>query len=78
MVLKGVDLPENPPEYPNEANDESTLLSFVVRLWKEESSEDQQAVWRGHITCVPNGERYYFTDIKDIPDFITARLSPQP
>lgn len=76
--MEGVDLPENPPEYPNDSNGESSLLSFVVRLWREgPASEDQQTSWRGHITPVPNGERHYFKSIGEIPDLIVAHLKLQ-
>lgn len=71
-------MPESPPEYSNESNGEASLLSFVVRLWKEESaSEEQQTIWRGHITPVPDGKRHYFSDLKDIPDFIAAHLKAE-
>jgi hypothetical protein len=71
-------LPENPPEVSNEFNGEASLLSFVVRLWKEESSsEEQPAVWRGHITSVPYGKRHYFMNISEIPDLIVAHLKLQ-
>jgi len=71
-------LPENPPEDLNEPNDESSLLSFVVRIWKEDSaSEEQQPSWRGHITPVPGGERHYFKSIREIPDLIIAHLKLQ-
>ena len=71
-------MPENPPEYPNESNGQASLLSFVVRLWKEEStSEEHQTSWRGHITPVPNGKRHYFTNISEIPDLIVAHLKLQ-
>jgi hypothetical protein len=71
-------LPENPPEYLNESNGEASLLSFVVRIWKEDSaSEEQLPSWRGHITLVPHGERHYFTDISQIPDLIVAHLNLQ-
>lgn len=69
---------ENPLEFSKDANGDASLLSFVVRLWKEEaSSEEQQTIWRGHITPVPNGKRHYFSDIKDIPDLIAAHLNEQ-
>ena len=71
-------MPENPPEYSNEPNGESSLLSFIVHVWKEESdSEEQQPNWRGHITPVPNGERHYFTNISQIPELIVAHLNVQ-
>jgi len=71
-------LPENPPEYPNESNGEASLLSFVVRLWKEASaSAEEQAKWRGHITPIPNGKRYYFSDINEISVIIRSQLEDQ-
>jgi hypothetical protein len=78
VVIEGADLPENPPEYPNDSNGESSLLSFVVHLWKEDSgSEGQPASWRGHITPVPNGVRHYFTNISQIPELIVTHLKLQ-
>jgi hypothetical protein len=78
VVREGVELPEHPPEYLNESNGESSLLSFVVRIWKEDSaSEEQQASWRGHITPVTNGVRHYFTDVSQIPALILAHLKLQ-
>jgi hypothetical protein len=51
------------------------ILSFIVRIWREEPApEDEQTSWRGHITPIPSGKRHYFSDIKEIPDFIAAHL----
>ena len=78
MAKDGGELPENPPEYSNETNGESSLLSFVVRIWREDSaSDDQQPGWRGHITPVPNGVRHYFTSVSQIPELIIAHLNLQ-
>ena len=71
-------MPENPLEYLNEPNGESSLLSFVVRIWREDAaSEEDQLSWRGHITPVPTGERHYFKSIHEIPDLIVAHLNLQ-
>ncbi|HXQ37336.1 MAG TPA: hypothetical protein VN843_25225 [Anaerolineales bacterium] len=68
-------MPENPPKYLNDPNDESSLLSFVVHIWKEDPpSEEEQPSWRGHIIPVPNGERHYFRDLNEIPKLIVAYL----
>jgi len=49
--------------------------SFMVRIWLEETvGEAGQAVWRGHITHVPGGERRYLKDLDGIPVFITPYL----
>lgn len=78
MVTEGVALPEHAPEYSNEPNGESRLLSFIVHVWKEDSdSEEQQPNLRGHITPIPDGRRHYFTNISEIPDLITAHLNIQ-
>lgn len=49
--------------------------SFIVKIWLEEVAEGaRQAVWRGHITHVPSGERRYLKDLGDISDFIMSYL----
>jgi hypothetical protein len=71
-------LPEKPAEEPDVPNGGSSLLSFVVRIWKEDTaSEEQPRSWRGHLTPVPNGERHYFTNISQIPELIAAHLNLQ-
>jgi len=71
-------LPKSRRDLTDEFVSEAKILSFVVRIWREEaSSEKQPAVWRGHITPIPGGKRHYFLDIQDIPDFIAARLKEQ-
>ncbi len=75
VVVDGVMLPEELPEYLNDSNGEANLLSFIVHLWKEEAEADEtMANWRGHITYVPNGKRHYFTNINEIPALIAAHL----
>lgn len=47
------------------------VQSFIVKLWLDESSnETRKAVWHGHITHVPGGERRYLKRLRDIEDFI--------
>jgi hypothetical protein len=49
--------------------------SFIIKIWREEISvETSHAVWRGHITHVPGGERRYLKSLDDIPTFITAYI----
>ena len=68
-------MPESSIEDVNEPDSEASILSFIVRVWMEESvSEAREAIWRGHITPVPNGKRHYFFDINEIPAFIRAHL----
>lgn len=49
--------------------------SFIVKVWLEETAEEAgHAVWRGHITHVPSGERRYFKDLDEIQVFIVRYL----
>jgi hypothetical protein len=57
--------------------DETYILSFIVRIWRDDSAPEEETNWRGHITLVPNGQRHYFSNIEDIPDFITAHIKTQ-
>lgn len=54
---------------------ESSIYSFIVKIWLEESAEGtEQAAWRGHITHVPSGERRYLRDLDEIAAFIVPYL----
>jgi hypothetical protein len=54
---------------------ESNTHSFVVRIWLEETAQEAGvAVWRGHITHVPGGERHYLSDLNGILLFIAPYL----
>lgn len=62
----------------DEVHNEAKILSFIVRIWREESnSTDTPALWRGHITSIPGGNRHYFMNLEDIPAYIAARLKEQ-
>ena len=54
------------------------MLSFIVRVWKEElSSQEPGIIWRGHVTCIPNGKRHYFKNINELPELMLAQLKSQ-
>jgi len=54
---------------------EATSHPFIVRIWLEESAEGRQrAVWRGHITHVPSGERRYLYSLDDMASFVALYL----
>ena len=54
---------------------EATTHPFIVKIWLEETAEEAgQAVWRGHITHVPSGERRYLQALDDICLFIAPYL----
>jgi len=57
-------------------NDDASILSFIVRIWREEpSTENKQATWRGHIRPIMGGERSYFRNLDEIPDLINGYLT---
>lgn len=69
-------MPEDRPQVADGPNDEPNILSFIVRVWQEETGlENPEVIWRGHITLVASGERQYFTDIYQIPALIAAHLN---
>ena len=54
---------------------EATTYPFIVKIWFEETpAETGRAIWRGHITHVPSGEKRYLRDLDDITDFISPYL----
>lgn len=54
---------------------ESNTHSFIIKIWLEETlPEAKQALWRGHITHVPDGQRSYLKDLDDIPAFLAPYL----
>lgn len=50
---------------------ESNNHSFIIRVWREDSS---RAIWRGYITHVPSGEQRHFQELQKIVDFIEPYL----
>ncbi|UCG26255.1 MAG: hypothetical protein JSW55_09825 [Chloroflexota bacterium] len=54
---------------------EDTIHSFIVRIWLEEPIiRADEAVWRGHITHVPSGEKHYLSRPDDILRFVKPYL----
>lgn len=63
------------PDDQEEMDVPANIHSFIVRLWPEKTVYgDGLAVWRGHITHIPGGERRFITEIDDIPEFIQSHL----
>ena len=54
---------------------ESKVHSFIVKVWLEEADETGGAVWHGHITHVPDGERRYLQSLRDILSFVEPYLA---
>jgi hypothetical protein len=54
---------------------ESNTHSFVVRIWLEETVQEAgRALWHGHVTHVPGGERQYLLNLEEIVRFIEPYL----
>ncbi len=54
---------------------ESDTHSFIIKIWLEETAEEAGwAIWRGHITHVPDGKRRYLKEIDEITAFIAPYL----
>ena len=50
---------------------ESTVHSFIVKLWLEDQGEETTRLkWHGNITHVPSGARRSFQKLSDVTDFI--------
>jgi len=47
---------------------------FIVRIWKESEQAKTQR-WRGSAEHVPSGQRFYFSSLADLNDFISLRLN---
>ncbi len=50
---------------------------FIVRLWQE-AGQPPGSPWRGSVEHVPSAQRFYFTSLDDLNDFITLRLNSNP
>jgi hypothetical protein len=56
---------------------ESTLHSFIIKLWLEAGGKSEPNAWRGYITHVPTGKRRYLKRLSDISDFVQEYLDDQ-
>jgi hypothetical protein len=52
---------------------------FIVRLWSE-TAEKPQIPLRGAVEHIPSGQKFYFTSLNDLSDFIALKavVSSQP
>ena len=54
---------------------EGSTYSFVIKVWLEQkASSNGRAIWRGHITHIPSGERRYLRSVRDISVFVMFYL----
>ena len=49
---------------------EATVHSFIVKVWLEETGDENTTGWHGSVTHVPSGERHYLREFDDILTFI--------
>ena len=47
---------------------------FIVRIW-EEFEQAEKHRWRGSAEHVPSRQRFYFSALADLNDFISLRLN---
>ena len=47
---------------------------FIVRMWSEADSPDLTR-WRGSVEHVASGQKFYFTSVRDMNDFIALHLN---
>ena len=66
---------KTPSAISDEITSDANIVSFIVRVWREElSSEEQEEIWRGHITPIADGTRHYFANFDEIPEFMLDYL----
>jgi hypothetical protein len=71
-------LTKTPSETPFDRATEASIVSFIVRVWKEDTvAHELQSIWRGHITCIPDGPHQYFANINEIAGLIRAYLESE-
>ncbi len=61
------------PTQPSAAVPSKSQL-FIVRIW-EESEQTEKHRWRGSAEHVPSRQRFYFSSLADLNDFISLRLN---
>jgi len=66
--------PEQSAVGPRQRAIELNVHSFIVKVWLEETNQRGRALWRGHITHVPGGERRYVRELSQITAFIAPYL----
>jgi hypothetical protein len=75
---KEVSLSDDSLEALNNFNGEPNVVSFIVRVWKENAGlAGTEENWLGYITPVQPGERQYFTNINQISALIAAHLNKE-
>ncbi len=49
--------------------------SFIVKFWLDEQDpDDNNIVWRGHITHVATGQRKYYNNLREMNGFLIPHL----
>ena len=64
------------PEFTSMDLPDINAHSFVIKIWMEETREEAgEFIWRGRIIHIPSNQQFYFTTLKQIPDFIQPYIS---
>ena len=52
--------------------------SFVMTLWLEPSSTQEEPEWRWRVLAVPTGDRRYFRQLDDVLAYASERAGVPP
>lgn len=52
----------------------STEHVFIVRIWHE-AGQAAGAAWRGQVEHAPSRQRMYFSNLRDLDDFIAIHVA---
>lgn len=53
---------------------ERTTCSFIVRIWTDVEETPFPKVWRGSISHIPSGARYYFSEVDRLCEIVALHL----
>jgi len=57
--------------------DPEKYASFVVRIWRDQSSGEQLGHWCGEIEQIQSGERWPFNTLSDLLAFLQQAVTTQ-
>jgi hypothetical protein len=50
---------------------------FTLRLWQADQANDPDALWRGKVQSLPDGETYYFRDWAGLVRHVESMLASE-
>jgi hypothetical protein len=48
--------------------------SYLIRFWRESISHDPEVCWRGEVESVQTGQKWQFSDLRDMLRFIQKKV----